>query len=95
MAAWLHTITSPLNAASQAVQKLIETRDLVKFGDTFRELLAEIIAAQQGALAANLREAALLERIGNLEKEVTRFETWEREKQRYQDDDRSAVWRAP
>jgi rubrerythrin len=84
MAAWLDAIMSPLNAAGQTLEKLIETRDLVKFGDTFRKLFAEILAAQKGALVAQQREAELLNRIGALEKEVTRFETWEREKQRYE-----------
>ena len=84
MPAWLDAIMSPLKAAGEGLQKLIEVRDLAKFGDTFRKLLAEVLSAQQGALAAQTREAALLERISELEEEVTRFETWEREKQRYE-----------
>lgn len=84
MPAWLDSIMSPLNAAGQTLEKLIETRDLVKFGDTFRKLLAEVLSAQRGALTANANELALLQRIGELEKEITRFETWEREKTRYE-----------
>jgi rubrerythrin len=84
MAAWLDAIMSPLSTAGQTVEKLMEVRDLVKFGDTFRKLFAEILAAQKGALLAQQREAELLNRIGALEKEVTRLETWEREKQRYE-----------
>lgn len=84
MAAWLDAIMSPLNAAGEALQKLIETRDLIKFGDAFRKLQAEILAAQRGALTAQTNEATLLERIRELEKEITRFETWENEKSRYE-----------
>lgn len=84
MPAWLDSIMSPLNTAGQTIEKLIETRDLVKFGDTFRKLLAEILSAQRGALTAQTNEAALLERISKLEKEIGRFETWEREKARHE-----------
>lgn len=84
MPAWLDNIMSPLNSAGDTLQKLIETRDLVKFGDEFRKLLAEVISAQRGALTAQMSEATLLERIRELEKEIARFETWEREKGRYE-----------
>jgi hypothetical protein len=84
MPAWLDNIMSPLNAAGDTLQKLIETRDLIKFGDDLRKLLAEVLAAQRGALTAQANEAMLLERIRELEKEISRFETWEREKARYE-----------
>ena len=41
------------------------------------------IELQEKILAAQAQQSALVERIGNLEKEVARFETWEAEKQRY------------
>ena len=41
------------------------------------ELLEKIITARE-------QQATALERIGDLEKEVASFETWEREKQRYE-----------
>jgi hypothetical protein len=75
---------SPLNAAGESLQKLIEVRDLAKFGDTFRKLHGEVLAAMQGAIAAQTREAALLERVGQLEKEVASFETWDAEKEHYE-----------
>jgi hypothetical protein len=84
MAAWLDSIMSPLNAAGEGLQKLIETRDLVKFGDTFRKLHGEVLAAMQGAIAAQTREATLLDRVSQLEKEMARFEAWDAEKQRYE-----------
>jgi hypothetical protein len=84
MATWLDSIMSPLNAAGEGLQKLIETRDLVKFGDTFREMHGQIITAQRGAIAANVREAALLDQIRTLEEKVRNFETWNTEKDRYE-----------
>jgi hypothetical protein len=84
MPAWLDAITSPLKAASESVQKLIEIRDLIKFGDALGKLQAQILAAQQGALAAYERELTLLARVSQLEKEVASFDTWKREKQRYE-----------
>ena len=45
---------------------------------------AAIVELQEQILGAQVAQAALLERVSFLEKEVTRFETWEAEKQRYQ-----------
>lgn len=84
MAAWLDSIMSPLNAAGEGLQKLIDTRDLIKFGDDFRKLYAEVLAAQRGALTAQANESALLEQIGELKKEIAHFETWDDEKTRYE-----------
>jgi hypothetical protein len=84
MPTWLDGIMSPLNAAGQGIEKLIETRDLIKFGDELRKLHAEILAAQRGAMTAQANEATLLEEVGALKKQVTDLEAWESEKQRYQ-----------
>lgn len=84
MSAWLDTIMSPLNAAGQGIEKLIETRDLVKFGEELRKLHSEILAAQRGAMTAQANEAALLEEVGQLKKRVTDLQAWEAEKNRYE-----------
>jgi hypothetical protein len=65
---------SPLNAAGQGIEKLIETRDLIKFGDELRKLHAEILAAQRGAMTAQTNEAGLLEQVRELKKRVTDLE---------------------
>lgn len=41
------------------------------------------VELQEKILATQAQQAALIERIGELEHEVARFETWETEKQRY------------
>ena len=84
MPTWLDGIMSPLNAAGQGIEKLIETRDLIKFGDALRKLHAEILAAQRGAMTAQANEAALLDEVGQLKKRVTDLEAWDREKARYE-----------
>jgi hypothetical protein len=84
MSVWLDNIMAPLNAAGQTLQKLVEMRDLAKFGDTFRKLHGEVLTAMQGAIAAQTREAALLEQIGALKEKIAGFETWNNEKTRYE-----------
>jgi formate dehydrogenase maturation protein FdhE len=75
---------SPLNAAGEAIQKLIEVRDLAKFGDTLRKMHSEVMAATQGVLAAYAREMTHLDQIRDLEEEVRNFDTWNTEKDRYE-----------
>lgn len=84
MTSWIDSITNPLKAAGETAQKLIELRDTAKFGDALIELQAQIIAAQQGALAAQAREAAMSDEIRSLKERMAELEAWDTEKQRYQ-----------
>jgi hypothetical protein len=43
-----------------------------------------VIELQKEILGAQVAQAALVERVSYLEKEMTRFETWDAEKQRYE-----------
>ncbi len=83
MANWVDAIVSPLKAAGETAQKLIELRDTVKFGEAVIELQAQIMAAQQGAFAAHSREAAMAEEIADLKKRMAELEAWDAEKKRY------------
>jgi hypothetical protein len=47
-------------------------------------LQTQILAAQQGALAANILQAQMAEKIGQLEKEVASLKAWATEKERYE-----------
>ncbi len=49
---WLDAVTNPLSAATKTLQELMEVRDLVKFGDTFRKLNSEIFPPKAAHLAA-------------------------------------------
>ena len=45
---------------------------------------AAVIELQEKILSAQAEQFALIERMGNLEKQVAEFETWDTEKRRYQ-----------
>ncbi len=45
---------------------------------------AVAIELQEGILTAQAQQAALVERVGELEAKVARFETWDAQKQRYE-----------
>jgi hypothetical protein len=84
MASWVESIMSPLKAAGDMAQGLIEIRDTVKFGDAIIKLQAQIMSAYQGAATAQAREAATIEEISSLKRRVAELETWDAEKKRYQ-----------
>lgn len=84
MPAWLDNIMSPLNAAGDTLQKLIETRDLVKFGDDLRKLLAEVIAAQRAALTAQANEQTMAEEIRQLKEKVRTLEAFNTDLEKYE-----------
>jgi hypothetical protein len=84
MASWTKAITGPLNAASELAQGMMKLRDLTQLGGVVVKLNAEIMSAQRGALTAQQNEAAMAEEIRELKAEIIRFETWDRDKQRYE-----------
>ena len=84
MTNWLHAITDPLNAASQTLQKAIEVRDTIKFGEEVGKLHGQILAAMSGAVAAKTDQSALLDEVRDLKKRVADLEGWEAEKERYE-----------
>jgi hypothetical protein len=77
-------LASSLNSVTQIAQSMIGLRDAAAFQAKLIELQREILSAQSAALSANAHEGALLQRIGELEKEVTALKAWDAEKQRYQ-----------
>jgi hypothetical protein len=83
MSTWMEAITSPLKAASETVQGLVNVRDQIKLGDTVIKLQAQILSAQQGASSAQSREMEMTEEIRSLKARVAELETWETEKTRY------------
>jgi hypothetical protein len=67
---------SAIKTAFDMAQGLQKIHDTVARDRAIIELQKEILAAQQA-------QSTLIERVGHLEKEVARFETWNAEKQRY------------
>src|ERR1700676_1598778 len=58
-------------------------KGLKDIDDTVRRNAA-VIELQEKILAAREAQSALLDRVGELEKEVAKFETWDTEKKRYE-----------
>jgi hypothetical protein len=75
---------SALKSAGELVKTLMDLRDVSIVQSKAIELQREIFTAQQGALASQESQLALLKRVSDLERELMRFENWEAEKQRYQ-----------
>jgi hypothetical protein len=75
---------SALKGASDIAKAMIGLRDAQAIQTKVIELNNQILAAQSSAFTANDERTALIERVGNLEKEVARLKAWEAEKERYQ-----------
>lgn len=73
-----------LKAAYDIAKTLKDINDRVALNTAVIDLQSQILTAQDAALGARDKETTLLERISELEKEVARFDAWEREKERYQ-----------
>ena len=77
------TITS-LKAAFDISKAMLGIRDTSLIQGKVIELQAEILTAQSSAFSAQTDQFTLLERVRDLEKQLTELEAWSAEKQRYQ-----------
>lgn len=75
---------SSLKATQDILKAMLGLRDAAKVREKVVELQGLILAAQSDAFEANVAQAALLERVRELEKQVADLEAWEAEKQRYE-----------
>src|SRR5580700_6298786 len=75
---------SALNGAKDIAQSMISLHDRKAFQAKLLEFQGKLIDANNAALAAQDERTALLQRVGDLEKEIARLKTWVTEKQRYQ-----------
>lgn len=73
-----------LNAAKNIAESMITLRDAAAFKAKLLEFQSKLLDANSAVFSAQDERSALLERIGELEKELARFERWEAEKQRYE-----------
>lgn len=72
-----------LKAVTDIAKALVGIRDAAVFRERVAEMNREIIAAQSSALAAQQYQSTLLERVNELEKQVTDLEARDAEKERY------------
>jgi hypothetical protein len=75
---------SALKGASDIAKAMMGLRDAQAVQGKVIELNNQILTAQHSAFAAREESTALIARIGELEKEVTRLKDWEADKKRYQ-----------
>lgn len=73
-----------LKAAGDITKLIIASHDARLVREKAIELQGQIFTAQQNALTAQSSQFALLERVRELEKQITNLEAWETEKQRYE-----------
>jgi hypothetical protein len=75
---------SALKGATDIAKAMIGLHDAQAVQAKVIELNGKILEAQSGALVANDERTALVQRVGELEKEVARLKAWEAEKERYE-----------
>lgn len=73
-----------LQSAGQLAKALIGLRDQAMIDTKVIELRDNLIEAQSNVFQAQAQQAVLIQRVSDLEKELMRFKTWEKEKERYQ-----------
>jgi uncharacterized protein YcgI (DUF1989 family) len=74
---------SSLQVITNLTKFMIDARDASVIRAKAIELQREIIATQQGAIAANLSHSAMLDRVRQLEKEVADLKAWDAEREKY------------
>jgi len=77
-------VANSLNAAVNITKAMIDLRDWSTVQSKVIELQRTILEAQSGVFAANDERSALIQRVGDLEKELTALKAWDAEKQRYE-----------
>ena len=75
---------SSLKAAKDIAEAMISLRDTATFQAKLIEFQGKLIDANNAAFAAQDERTALLERIRDLEKQVTDLKAWDTEKQCYE-----------
>jgi hypothetical protein len=77
-------IASSLNAAINVTKAMKDLNDWSVLQSKVIELQSAILEAQSSVFEVNSERSTLIERIGQLEKEMADLKTWETEKQRYE-----------
>src|SRR5208282_6448080 len=74
---------SGLKLAGDIAKSIIKFKSISEVQGKVIELQNAILSAQSSALSAQAHQAAMIEEIRNLEKEIARIKAWEEQKQRY------------
>lgn len=73
-----------MNAAIKITKALVGVRDAAMIEANIFELRDHLMTIQSSALQSQADQAALIQRVRDLEQEVVDLRTWETQKQRYQ-----------
>lgn len=73
-----------LKAAFEIGKAILDLSVSAQVQTRVMEMNAKILAAQQETIASNEYQATLRKRIDDLEKQITEFETWNAEAEKYQ-----------
>lgn len=77
-------VTGTLKAAGETVKTMIDLHDAAIFRAKAIELQQQISSALADSISAYESQAAALQRVQELEKEVTNLKAWDADKQRYE-----------
>ena len=76
--------SASLKAAKDIAQAMASLQDAAALQQKQVEFQSKLLDATSAVFSAREERSAMLERIGELEKEIARLEAWEAEKQRYE-----------
>jgi hypothetical protein len=77
-------VFSPLKTAIDLAQEGIELRDAIKLRDVVAKFQAQVIAAQQAAIAAHLQQTEMTEEMSRLKRQVAELEARNAKLERYE-----------
>jgi hypothetical protein len=80
----MDAITSPLKAASDAAEKILQVKGILEFGDEIRELHANVVASLKAARIAELEQTSMQQEILALKREVTELKASKTKLERYE-----------
>jgi hypothetical protein len=79
----ISAMVASLRAAADMTKAMIGIRDTTMIQDKVIELQQAIMSAQSAALLAQSEHAELMDRIHRLERTLSEYDEWEKEKARY------------
>jgi regulator of replication initiation timing len=77
------SVFASFNHVTNLVKAIFETRDSIVGQEQQNALLAQIATIQNNYLSLFQKNTSLQEEIANLKKEISQFETWNTQKNRY------------
>jgi hypothetical protein len=74
MASMIETITSPLKAASETLEKMLAIKGVLEHGDEIRKLHENVVTGLKAAAAWHVQQIAMQDEIDSLKRKVVELE---------------------